>query len=353
MEVERFEWDARSPRVVFGLGRARELGAELARLSAARTLCVGTATGMRRYAPRIESITSVVGQFAGAQPHCPEEVAGAALEQFRVLACDSVVAIGGGSTLGLGKFIAAQTGCTWVALPTTMSGSEMTALFGIKTGGEKRTRTDETARPKTVIYDAEIASELPVHETVTTSMNCLAHCIEAFYVQRTHSLARSVAELGVREIATCLPVLADQPRDLEARQRLLQAGMIGGWLVSLVGIALHHKICHVIGGHYDIAHADTNSAVLPHVAAYYENCFAAHRAALAASLGSASVGAGIFELARRCRAPQSLEELGVKSSSLDAIADEALRSTTWSPIPVGPQDVRRLLQAAFEGRKPD
>ena len=146
--VSCFEWEGRTPRVVFGFGRARALSAELALLGATRTLALVTPGGARRYQSWLQTVPSIVGQFAGAQPHCPEEVARAALGQYRALGCDSAVAIGGGSTLGLGKVIAAETGCSFIAVPTTMSGSEMAALYGIKRGDEKRTRTDERARAK-------------------------------------------------------------------------------------------------------------------------------------------------------------------------------------------------------------
>lgn len=351
--VSCFEWEGRTPRVVFGFGRARTLSAELARLGATRTLALVTPSGALRYQSWLQTVPSIVGQFAGAQPHCPEEVVRAALDQFRALGCDSAVAIGGGSTLGLGKVIAAETGSSFIAVPTTMSGSEMTALYGVKRGSEKRTQTDERARAKTVIYDAEVAAGLPMHQCVTTSMNCLAHCIEAFYTQRSQALTRAVAELGVRELAAALPVIIDEPADSAARQRLLQAGMIGGWLVGTVGIALHHKICHIIGGHYDIAHAESNSAVLPQVAAFYEQSFGEHRAALLAALRSSSVGRGVFELARRSGAPLSLAQLGVDPSTLDAMAAETVRSGVWSPIPITEADVRALLQRAYEGRMPD
>jgi alcohol dehydrogenase class IV len=348
----QFVLEAQSPRVVFGVGTAKRLAQELEQIAARRVLMVATRSGQLRYQRWTAAVPSLVGVFDGAQPHCPEPVAHAALERFRELAGDAVLAIGGGSTLGLAKYIAAETGCRWLGVPTTQSGSEMTALFGVKVAAEKRTRTLEAARASVVVYDAEVATGLPTHETVTTTMNCLAHCLEALYVERSNPLCSTVAVLGVRRIAENLERIVASPSDIAARQQLLQAGMIGGWIVSTVGIALHHRICHVIGGRYAIAHADSNSAVLPHVIRVYEDGFGEFLPALQAIFGGGRVSTGVYDLAKRCEAPLSLKALGVAESALGTIADEVLRKPLHSPVRLDHSLVAGVLRRAWRGETP-
>src|SRR4029079_8279491 len=108
-----------------------------------------------------------------AEPHVPQAAADAALKAFAEAGADGVVTVGGGSNIGVGKFIAVQRKVPLLCVPTTLSGSEMTSLYGVKIGHEKRTSKDLAAKPRTVIYDPDLTQTLPKHETATTGMNCL------------------------------------------------------------------------------------------------------------------------------------------------------------------------------------
>jgi maleylacetate reductase len=347
-----FTYAAPAARVVLGAGRARQVAAELDLLGIKRVLVACTPSGARRY----DDIISALGArcaavFAKAEAHCPLPIADEALEAFVAHDADGIVTIGGGSSIGLGKFIAAKRGAPLLAIPTTLSGSEMTSLYGVKIGNEKRTSNDIAARPRAVIYDPALTGTLPAHETAATGMNCLAHCVEALYPAQPNPVARLLALEGIRSLATSLPGVVER-NDVASRARALYAGFIGGMLVSMVGIGLHHKICHVIGGHFDVPHGDSNSTVLPHVVAFNAPAMPDIAADIAAALGSRAAAEGIADLAQRIAAPRSLRALGVPATGLAAVAREVVARGTHNPRPITVDGIEALLAGAWEGKLP-
>jgi maleylacetate reductase len=347
-----FVHTASAARVLLGAGRVGELASELDRLGVDRVLFVCTASGRTRYAAIIDRLGArCAAVFAGAEPHCPEPVAKAALAAFEASGADGVVTVGGGSTIGLGKFIAAHIGRALLAVPTTLSGSEMTALYGVKIGQEKRTFVDPGAKPLAVIYDPDLTASLPKHETATTGMNCLAHCVEALYASEPNPLASLIALEGIRTLKTSLPGVVER-NDTGSRADALYAGFIGGLLVSMVGIGLHHKICHVLGGHFGVPHGETNSVILPHVVAFNAPAMPAIAEKIADALGAADAATGIFDLARAIDAPVSLRALGLPQHALAAIAREVVVRGTHNPRPVTFDGLLQLLDDAWHGRRP-
>jgi len=350
--ISGFTFAAAPARVMFGQGRARGLAAEFERLGVARVLVVCTESGAARYRPIIDALgTRCVGVFACAQPHCPEPVALAALAEFAASGADAVVTIGGGSTIGLGKVIAARCKVPLVAVPTTLSGSEMTALYGMKIAEEKRTWTDGAARARTVIYDPDLTATLPTYETATTGMNCLAHCVEALYPAEPNPIARLIALEGIRALAASLPGVAER-NDAASRGGALYAGFIGGLLVSVVGVGLQHKICHVLGGHFDVPHGASNSVILPHVVAFNAPAMAETATDIAGALGCEEPATGVFDLAARIDAPQSLRQFDVPQSKLRAVAEEVVARGTHNPRPISVENISLLLEDAWAGRRP-
>jgi maleylacetate reductase len=347
-----FTYAAPAARVVLGAGHAREIAAELDLLGIKRVLVACTPSGARRY----DDIISALGArcavvFAKAEAHCPQPVAEGALEAFVTHGADGIVTIGGGSTIGLGKFIAAKRGAPLLAIPTTLSGSEMTSLYGVKVGNEKRTWNDMAARPRAVIYDPALTENLPAHETGASGMNCLAHCVEALYPAQPNPVARLLALEGIRSLAASLPGVIER-NDIASRARALYAGFIGGKLVSMVGIGLHHKICHVIGGHFDVPHGDTNSVILPHVVAFNAPAMPDIAADIASALGSRAAAEGIADLGARIATPSSLRELGIPAKGLAAAAREVVAKGTHNPRPTTVEGIEALLAGAWEGKLP-
>lgn len=347
-----FRYAAPEIRVLLGAGRSRLLKEELNLLGVRRPFVVCTASGERRY---IDVIAQLVGEtvaiFAKAEAHCPEPVALAALAAFDATQADGVVTIGGGSTIGLGKYIAAKRHVPLLSIPTTLSGSEMTPLYGVKIGTEKRTTRDAAARPRTVIYDPNLTETLPKHETATTGMNCMAHCVEALYPAEPNPVARLLALEGIRQLATGLPDVIAR-NDESARAAVLYAGFLGGHLVATVGIGLHHALCHVLGGHFDIAHGDSNSVILPHVVAFNAPYMPGVAADIAAALNTDNAATGLRALVQRVGAPLSLRDLGVSTEQLGAVAAETAAKSLHNPRPITAEALLELLQGAWEGRLP-
>ena len=239
-----------------------------------------------------------------------------------------------------------------VAVPTTYSGSEMTPIYGMKIGHEKRTWRDAAALPKTVIYDPALTIDLPAGLTATTGMNCLAHAVEALYPKEANPIAADLAERCIAALSIGLPGSVERPDDLKAREQALYGGFLGGLLVTMVGIALHHRICHVLGGHFGVPHGESNSVILPYVVAY--NAPAAPKAmdAIKRALGVEDAAAGIFDLAGRIGAPRSLRELGMPADGLVHAAEETVATLAYNPRTVSVPEIAELLQAAHEGRPP-
>src|ERR1019366_9277121 len=169
--------------------------------------------------------SEAVGVFSRAVMHVPIETAREARETAKRLGADCCVAIGGGSTIGLGKAIALESGLPILAIPTTYAGSEMTPIFGITEGGLKRTGKDMRVLPRTVIYDPELTLTLPLPFTVTSGMNAMAHAAEGLYAKDGNPVMDLMAEEGIRAIAAALPILKRNLRDIDARSDALY----GAW----------------------------------------------------------------------------------------------------------------------------
>ncbi|MGH8211044.1 MAG: maleylacetate reductase, partial [Steroidobacteraceae bacterium] len=236
-----------------------------------------------------------------------------------------------------------------ICLPTTLSGSEMTPLYGVKVGNEKRTRIDPRARPKIVICDPELAVSLPQSEVVATGMNCLAHCVEALYPPRPTPMTSLLALQGVRTLVRALSDRQREPNELRHVEAGMYAGTIGGMLVALAGIGFHHKICHAIGGLSDVAHGDSNAVILPHILAFNAPAIPDVMAKLAEAFNSPSAAEGAVTLARTLGAPGNLRDLGVDQAMLPRIAAHAVKTTSYNPQPIDETVTLALLRRAWAG----
>lgn len=291
--------------------------------------------------------------------HVPIETAREARDEARRLGADCAIAIGGGSTTGLGKAIALDSGLPILAIPTTYAGSEMTPIYGITEAGLKKTGKDPRVLPRTVIYDPELTLTLPVAMSVTSGMNAIAHAAEGLYAQDSNPVMDLMAEEGIRAIAQALPVIHQRADDVAARGDALYGAWLCGSVLGNVGMALHHKLCHTLGGSFNLPHAEVHTVVLPQAMAF--NAAAAPEAmrrierALGAT-GRASAAAGLFDLAHTNGAPVALKDIGMNEADLDRAAEIAVSNPYWNPRPFGAAqrgEIRDLLQRAYEGIRPD
>ena len=344
---------AHAQRIVFGAGSLRHLEREIDAMGLHRALVLCT-PGQRALAERIADLLDdkAAGIFDRAAMHVPIEIARNAQAVAVKLNADGMVAIGGGSTIGLGKAVALDSGLPILAIPTTYAGSEMTPIHGLTEGGLKKTGKDPRVLPRTVIYDPELSRMLPVALSVTSGINAIAHAAEALYARDDNPLSSLLAEEGIAALAHALPAICKTPNDIEARGEALYGACLCGGVLGQVGMALHHKLCHTLGGSFNLPHADVHTVVLPHAIAFNAGAAPAAMTRIARALGAASAAGGLQALARDNGAPTSLRGIGMKAEDLDRAADLAVMDTYWNPRPFGPAQrdaIRALLQHAFDG----
>ena len=352
-----FLFSAQFPRVVFGAGSLQHLEREIDLLGAKRALVLSTPE-QRGQAEDIAKRLGAraAGVYDKAVMHVPIETARAAREEAKRLNADCAVAIGGGSTIGLGKAIALESSLPILAIPTTYAGSEMTPILGMTENGIKKTQRDNRVLPKTIIYDPQLTLTLPVKLSATSGMNAIAHSVEALYAQDANPIISLMAEESIRVLADALPKVVRDPSDLDARGEALYGAWLAGASLGAVGMALHHKLCHTLGGSFNLPHAETHTIVLPHAVAY--NTMAAEQAVVrvAKALGlSAALDAapGLYDLEKSIGAPLALKDIGMRESDLDKAAEIATQNPYYNPRSVELAPIRKLLDDAYFGRRPD
>lgn len=365
--MQSFVYTAQAARVVFGPGSLAHLEREIALLGAKRALVLATPEQQgqaQRVAERLGP--RAAGIFARAIMHVPIETAREARALATRLGADCAVAIGGGSTTGLGKAIALESGLPILAIPTTYAGSEMTPIYGITEDGVKRTGRDPRVLPRTVIYDPDLTLSLPVASSVTSGLNAIAHAAEGLYAQEANPVMSLLAQEGISALAAALPAIRLDPNDRDARGRALYGAWLCGTVLGNVGMALHHKLCHALGGSFDLPHAEVHAIVLPHAIAFNAPVVPEAIARLAEALGRgvlpgeskpkpSGAAAALFDLARDNGAPVALKDIGMKAHDLDRAADLAVAQPYWNPRPIGAaqrDEIRALLQRAFDGQRP-
>ena len=351
--VQPFVYQANASRVVFGAGSVQHLAREIDALGARRALvlCTPGQTGAARVVAELLG-DRAAGIFAGAVMHVPIETARAARDEAKRLGADCAVAIGGGSTTGLGKAIALDSGLPIIAIPTTYAGSEMTSIYGLTDAGIKKTGRDARVLPRTVIYDPELSVSLPIGLSVTSGLNAIAHAAEALYAFDGNPITALMAEEGIRAIGVALPKLVVDPESLDARADALYGAWLCGTVLGAVSMGLHHKLCHTLGGMFDLAHAETHAILLPHSLAYNAPAVPDAMASLAATLGHPDPAGALYDLAKDLGAPCGLRELGMPAHGVDTAAKQALANPYWNPRPLEYDAIRRLINAAWAGERP-
>jgi maleylacetate reductase len=351
--AERFVHEPPGSRVVFGSGVLASLPAELDRLGVTKSLilCTPEQTATARRVAELLGRRSA-GLFDQAVMHVPLEIAAQARLRAHQLGADSCVAVGGGSTIGLGKAIALEYGLPIVAIPTTYAGSEMTPIWGITEKGAKRTGRDPRVLPRVVLYDPDLTMSLPKAMSVTSGINAIAHGVEALYAPDRNPVLDLMAEEGIRSLCNALPRIVKDPTDLAARSDAFCGSWLCGSVLGATTMSLHHKLCHTLGGSLNLPHAETHTIVLPHAARYNATAAPTAMRRIARALEASDAPAALFDLAASLGAPTALRELGVTEGALDAVADAALQSAYANPRPLERHAIRALLQQAWEGRRP-
>ena len=344
-------YEALPGRVVFGVGALDRLAGELARLEAHRVLLVASERVAEGLAERLgDRHAATAGEIV---QHVPVEVAERARQQARAVGADGLVAVGGGSAVGLAKAVALDLDVPIVAVPTTYAGSELTSIYGLSQAGRKQTGRDPRVLPKVVLYDPALTVSLPPPVTATTGMNALAHGVEALYGPGANPISSALADAGIRALAAGLPGAVERPDDLDGRTEALRGAWLAGAALAVAGTGIHHQICHVLGGAFGLDHGGMNAVLLPHAVRFVTPAAPDTMARVAAALGTADAATGCFELARRIGAPRSLAELGLAAADLDRAAALCAAQVNGRPRSAGVGEFRALLAAAHAGRPPE
>ncbi len=350
--TQPFSYAGSPARIIFGEGARSQVGQWIEKTGCRRALVLSTPqqrTDAEALAREIGNLAC--GVFSGATMHTPVDVTEAAVKVAAETLADCVVSLGGGSTTGLGKAIAYRTDLSQIVVPTTYAGSEVTPILGQTEAGRKTTIRDAKILPEVVIYDPALTLGLPVAMSITSGLNAMAHAMEGLYAQDRNPISTLMALEGLRALARSLPEIVNAPRDVKARSDALYGAWLCGTVLGTVGMALHHKICHTLGGSFDTPHAETHAVMLPHTVAFNATAAAAELAPAAEIFGG-SIGGGLWDFAKAIGAPLSLKEFGLSEADLDRAASISVENPYWNPRPIDKTSIRALLQDAFEGRRP-
>ena len=351
--IDAFAFEGLPVRVVFGLGTLSKAPQEVERLGATRALVLTTPQQEAEGHKLGTALGSLfAGVYSGARMHTPTDVTEQALKVMTDCGADCVVSLGGGSTTGLGKALALRTGVNQLCIPTTYAGSEMTPILGETKDGLKTTVKTPNVLPETVIYDVDLTMSLPPGLTATSGINAIAHAVEALYAQDKNPIISLMAEEGIRVLAKALPVIMARSDDCDARSEALYGAWLCGACLGAVGMALHHKLCHTLGGTFDLPHAETHTIVLPHAMAYNAPAVPEAARKIANALGAADAAQGLFDLSRRLNTKLALKDIGMPREGIDKAADLAVTNAYWNPRPLERGAIRDLIARAWAGDAP-
>jgi len=349
----RFVHDSLPQRVCFGSGEAAaNLGHEIGNLGARRVMLIA-APAESDLADTVATDIPVALRHDDVVMHVPVEVADRARQAAAEHDVDALVSVGGGSTTGLAKAVALTTGLPVVAVPTTYAGSEATPVWGLTEGAKKTTGTDRRVLPRVIVYDAALTMSLPVDMSVASGLNALAHCVDSMWAPSADPVNAAFAAEGIRSLAAGLSRVVADPMDLDGREHALYAAYLSATAFASAGSGLHHKICHVLGGKYNLPHAQTHATVLPYVLAFNGPAAPDAERRIAAAFGATAALDGLVALKQELNAPRALADYGFTEDSIAEAAEAILPSVPPSnPRQVTAEDLRALLRAAWSGSDP-
>lgn len=340
-------------RVRFGAGSAAEaVRDEVERVGGSRLMVIA-ATSEAEFADRVSDGLPVALRWDRVTQHVPVELAEEARAAAASARVDLVMCVGGGSTTGLAKAIALTSGLPIVAVPTTYAGSEATNVWGLTEAERKTTGVDDRVLPVAVVYDPDLTLSLPVELSVASGFNGIAHCVDSMWAPRTDPINRALAIEGTRAIAAGLRAIVADPQDADGRAQALYGAYLSAVAFASAGSGMHHKICHVLGGAFDLPHAAMHTIVLPYVTAYNAPNAPDASARIGEALGADDALSGLESLRDATGAPCALRDLGMPEDGIPLAAELALAAIPDSnPRPVTLPTLERLLRAAWSGESP-
>ncbi|WP_339708002.1 maleylacetate reductase [uncultured Sphingosinicella sp.] len=353
LATSSFTHDVSAQRVIFGFGKRSQLAEEVERLGCQRALVISSAP-QKDQALEIAGLigTRSVGVYPYAEMHTPVDVTERAVSFLVESRVDCLVAFGGGSAIGLTKALALRTRLPQIALPTTFAGSEMTPILGQTEHGVKTTLRENIVLPRTVIYDPKFVETLPVAVAGPSGMNSIAHAVEALYAENHDPIVDMWAEESIGALGRALPVIATGYAPADAWAEALYGAWLGGACLGMAGMAIHHKLCHILGGSYNLPHADIHCLLICYAAAYNRCAAPEAMGRIARALNAQDAPQGLYYLMLTVGSVKSLQAFGLTPADLDHVAEMAVANPYYNPAPVTKDGVRALLEAAYFGSVP-
>ena len=261
---------------------------------------------------------------------------------------DGILAVGGGSAIDTAKAASAGSGLPLVSLPTTYSGAEWTAFFGVRDRTRRMVGGGAGAHLAGIVYEPELTLDLPRAETGGTALNALAHCVEALYVAGRNEPADREALAGARLISQRLPRVLGDGSDREARTGLLEGAMHAGAALAGAGLALGHAMAQVLGGRYGLPHGAMNALCLPPALRFNLPVAGSEIARFGRALGTDDPVARVEELARASGFSR-LRDFGVPGDDLGRLAEAVATrpGVRANPRPASAPEIEELLRSIW------
>ncbi len=349
----KFDYQTLPWNIIFGVGALSRLPGELDKLGFKRALVLTTANQTRDGQALLDLLGNrVAGLFDQAVMHVPQQTVTAATARAVELRVDCTVALGGGSTTGLGKALAIKKGLPNVVIPTSYAGSEMTNIWAITDAGRKVTDRHNDAIPNLTLYDPALTLTLPPKFAAASGLNAMAQAVVNVATDRINPIVSCLAVDAVKSLYESLPFIMDKPEDMAARSKALYGACLAGAALGVGATSLHHKICHSLGGSFNMPHAETHAVILPHSVAYNAGATAEGSARLAAAMGATNAADALYDLLTKLGLPAGLKDLGFKQADLDQAAEIALEKAFHNAEPVTHDRLRALLQNTYDGVPP-
>lgn len=337
-------------QIVFGVDALDRLPEEMDQRGLSHALVLTTADQAESGHNLLQSLAHRgVGLFSDAAMHVPDDTLRAATKKAKALGARCTVALGGGSTTGLGKALSVNEGLANVVVPTTYAGSEMTDIWAVTADGRKVTARDVRAVPNLTIYDPRLTLTLPPKFAAASGMNAMAQAVVNVATHKPNPMVRALALEAIRALAASLPRIIADGADLDARAAALHGASLAGAALGTGSTGLHHRLCHTFGGTFNTSHAQTHSVLLPYVVAFNRDAIVEATDSVAQALGSNSAAEGLQQLARSLGAPSTLKELNVRQEDLEQAVAVTLEAPIDNARPVDAHALSNLLQHAFTG----
>jgi maleylacetate reductase len=305
----------------------------------------------------IESLADTFGKsqiivFTEIVQHVPKALVEKALTVSREKKIDLIIAVGGGSAIGLAKGMALETSLPILAIPTTYAGSEMTNVYGISAGGVKTTGKNIKVLPRAVIYAPSLTAKMPLILAATSSMNAMAHLVEALYAFDGNPVVYQIALQGIQALRNGMELIIAEKSLHNANEHLQYGAYLAGKCLGEVSMALHHKLAHTLGGSFGMEHGKVHTVLLSYVLDFQMAALdISTQKDLQKALGSKNPALKLKTMAEKMGAATTLEAIGFKESDIPKATQMVLGLKRFNnPVNITSKNIQDLLSRCYFGQ---